>query len=232
MIHPAEARCLRRMRGLLQRGLSFGFGQECVEGLDFGGREGDAGVLPGPAVARLDALHDGAGGTGGNRSQLDRPPGIFQLAVLRLQSLLLQGAEELFDMPALPIPANHAPGHRRILEPMGGQKPPRNRLGARRRIHLANLDKADFHRLGQPFLPGQIGRAPDRAHFFLKTGPKRVTRLAVRAGRSGRARKAIKAVPANCSGAEESLPPPSSAAPFLDRAIRHGAGQDVKARPI
>ena len=72
----------RRMRGLLQRGVSFAFGQECGEGLDFEGLDGDAGVLPGPAVARLDALHDGTGGTGGNRSQLDQPPGVFQLAVL------------------------------------------------------------------------------------------------------------------------------------------------------
>ena len=86
-------KCFRRMRVLLQRGLSFEFGQECVEGLDFGGREGDAGVLPGPAVARLDALHDGAGGTCGNRSQLDQPPGFFQLAFLQAKSLLLQGAE-------------------------------------------------------------------------------------------------------------------------------------------
>ena len=44
----------RRMRVLLERGLAFEFGQECVEGLDFGGREGDPGVLPGPAIARLD----------------------------------------------------------------------------------------------------------------------------------------------------------------------------------
>ena len=35
----------RRMRVLLERGLAFEFGQECVKGLDFGGREGDAGVL-------------------------------------------------------------------------------------------------------------------------------------------------------------------------------------------
>ena len=98
---------------------------------------------------------------------------------------------------------------------MGGQKPPQGGLGALRRIHLADLDKADFHRLGQPrlpgqsLLPGQIGGALERAHFFLKTGPKRVTSLAVRAGRPGRARNATLAVPANCNGAEESLPPPS-----------------------
>ena len=61
-----------------------------MEGLDFGGREGDLGVLPGPTVARLDELHDGAGSSGGNRSQLDQPPGIFQLAVLQLQSLLFR----------------------------------------------------------------------------------------------------------------------------------------------
>jgi hypothetical protein len=42
----------RRMRVLLERRLAFEFGQECVEGLDFGGREGDPGVLPGPSVAR------------------------------------------------------------------------------------------------------------------------------------------------------------------------------------
>ena len=101
-----RGKCFRRMRVLLQRGLSFEFGQECVEGLDFGGREGDAGTLPGPAVARLDAVQDGAGGTGGNRRQLAQPPGVFQLAVLQVQSLLLQGAEEVFDMPARPIPAN------------------------------------------------------------------------------------------------------------------------------
>ena len=92
---------------------------------------------------------------------------------------------------------------------MGGQKPPQGGLGALRRVHLADLDKADFHRLGQPRLPGQIGGALERAHFLLETGQKRVTSLAVRAGRPGRARNAIKAVPANCSGAEESLPPPS-----------------------
>jgi hypothetical protein len=57
--------------------------------------------MPRSAIARLDELHDGAGGAGGNRGQLDQPPGIFQLAVLQLQSRLFQGAEELFDMPAL-----------------------------------------------------------------------------------------------------------------------------------
>jgi hypothetical protein len=60
----------RRMRVLLERGLAFEFGQDCVEDFDFGGREGDPGVLPGPAIARLDELHDGGSGTGGNRGQL------------------------------------------------------------------------------------------------------------------------------------------------------------------
>ncbi len=105
----------RRMRVLRERGLAFEFGQDCVEDFDFGGREGDLGVLPGPAIARLDELHDGASGTGGNRGQLDQPPGVFQLAVFQLQTLLFQGAEELLDMPALPVPANHAPGHRRRI---------------------------------------------------------------------------------------------------------------------
>jgi len=48
------------MRGLLERGLAFEFGQECVEGFDFGGREGDPGVLPGPAIARLSGQIGGA----------------------------------------------------------------------------------------------------------------------------------------------------------------------------
>ena len=110
---------------------------------------------------------------------------------------------------ALPVAANPAPGHRRIPDAMGGQNPPQDGLGARRRTHLADLDQADFHRLGQSRLPGQIGGALERAHFFLKTGQKRVTSLAVRAGRPGRARNATLAVPANCNGAEASLPPPS-----------------------
>ena len=154
----------RRMRVLLERGHAFA-SEECVQGLDFGGRKSDPGVLFGSSITRLDKLHDGA--------------------------------------------ANHAPGHRRILDPMGGQKPPQGGLGTRRRIHLADLDKADFHRLGQPRLPGQIGGAIERAHFFLKTGQKRATNLAVQAGRPERARNAVKAMPAICRGAEESLPPPS-----------------------
>jgi hypothetical protein len=68
------------MRVLLERGLAFELGQDCVEDFDFGGREGDPGVLPGPAIARLDELHDGASGTGGNRGQLD------QLVLSRLRS--------------------------------------------------------------------------------------------------------------------------------------------------
>ena len=53
-------KCFRRMRVLLERGLAFEFGQDCLEDFDFGGREGDPGVLPGPAITRLDELHDGA----------------------------------------------------------------------------------------------------------------------------------------------------------------------------
>ncbi len=41
----------RRMRVVLERGLAFEFGQECVEGLDFRGREGNLGVLPRSAIA-------------------------------------------------------------------------------------------------------------------------------------------------------------------------------------
>ena len=44
----------RRMRVFLERGLAFEFGQECVEGRDFGGREGDPGVLSGPDLAVAD----------------------------------------------------------------------------------------------------------------------------------------------------------------------------------
>jgi hypothetical protein len=155
-------KCFRRMRVLLESGLAFEFGLDCVEGFDFGGREGNPGVLPGPAIARLDELHDGASGTGSNRGQLDQPPGVFQLAIFQLQALLFQGAEELLDMPVLPVPANHAQGHRRILDAMGGHNPPQDGLGARRRIHLADLNPADFHRLGQSLLPGQTGGALER----------------------------------------------------------------------
>ena len=45
-------KCFRRMRVLLESGLAFEFGLDCVEDFDFGGREGNPGVLPGPAIAR------------------------------------------------------------------------------------------------------------------------------------------------------------------------------------
>lgn len=56
------------------------------------------------------------------------------------------------------------------------------------------------------------------------TRPKRVTRLAVRAGRPGRAQRD--------QGRASQLQRRRGelAAPFLDRVIRHGVGQDVKAR--
>jgi hypothetical protein len=155
-------KCFRRMRVLLERGLTFECGQDCVKDFDFGGREGDPGVLPRPAIARLDELHDGASGTGGSRGQLDQPPGVFQLAVFQLQALLFQSAEELLDMPALPVAANHAPGHRRIFDATGGQKPLQDGIGAWRRIYFADLDQTDLHRLGQSLLPGQIGGALER----------------------------------------------------------------------
>ncbi len=78
---------------------------ERVEDLYFGGREGEPVFSPGPSIARLDKLHDRAGGGGGNRNGLDQTLGLFQMTLLQLESLLVQGTEELLNMAALPIPA-------------------------------------------------------------------------------------------------------------------------------
>ena len=86
---------------------------------------------------------------------------------------------------------------------MGGQKPPQDGLGARWRIHLADLDQADVHRLGQSLLPGQIGGALERD--------------AAKAGHQpGGAGRTARACAQPC---ESSAPQPSSSASTVTRGL-------------
>jgi hypothetical protein len=59
-----------RVRVLLQCGCAFDLRRQVFEGRYFFAREGDLGGLRGPAVARLNQLHDRAGGARGDGGQL------------------------------------------------------------------------------------------------------------------------------------------------------------------
>ena len=68
------------------------------------------------------------------------------------QALLLQGAEELLDDPALLVPGDDAPGDGRVGDRVGGQQPPEDRLGALGRIDLGHLDQDAAPALRQALL--------------------------------------------------------------------------------
>jgi len=127
------------MRVLLEGGFPFEGRDERPERVDLLGAEGDSGVLFGSAVPGLHQLHDDGGGLGGDGDQLEQALGGIQLAILELKTLLLEGAEELLDGPTLAVPTHDPPSHGLVRHLVGGEQPPQDRLGARRRIDLRDL---------------------------------------------------------------------------------------------
>src|SRR5439155_11019691 len=112
-------------------------GERC----DLVGIEGKPDGLMTTAVARLQKLDGDDGRLGSNRDQLEEPVGGSDLAVFEPEALRLEEAVELLDQPALLVPFDEAPGIFCTCQPVGGEKPPVQRLCAGPRIDLTHIDQ-------------------------------------------------------------------------------------------
>src|ERR1700716_4279071 len=129
------------MRVLLFGGVAF---ETILQGLEqrqlflrdyVGGRAIDG------AVSGEDQLHDLGGGDHCDGGELEQGFGRFDLAALDVETLALAGAEQLFDVPALAIPADDLQCLRNRRNLMSGKETPMDRLldGG---IKLPDLDQA------------------------------------------------------------------------------------------
>src|SRR6266567_4248888 len=148
---------VRGMRVFLARGVALHFLIEDGDQFDLVLGEGKTCRLGVAAVAGLHELDDDGSGAGGNGGQLAEAIGGCQLAVFDAQSLELQGAEELLDDPALPVPADDPPGIGEGLDVMGGQQDPMDGLSLFWRMRLDDLDDIDGNAGRQAFFDGVLG---------------------------------------------------------------------------
>ena len=198
----------------LEGGFAFEFWQKRLQGIHLHGGENDSGLLHGLTVTGLDELHDGAGCACCDGRELYQPFGGFDLAILQLKPLLLEGSEELLNDPALPIPTDHAPGHGGIPDLVGRQQSPQNGLPICRRVNFADFDQTDLDRRSQVFV------VPDQMSRPLKRNP-RETRFQM--GGAGWAAGSRAKLDRSCARQLQRRCR-KLAATFLDRPIVHGAG--------
>src|SRR6185369_10233430 len=124
-------------------------GFDSLQGVDFVVAEGNRGGLDALTVTRLDELHDQCGGMSCDGGELEQALCGFDLAVFEVQTLLLEGAEQLLDGPAPLVPINDLPCFGRALNLVRGQQAPAQRLLASRWVEFPDLDDPQAHAVWQ-----------------------------------------------------------------------------------
>src|SRR5882757_4457363 len=129
------------MRVLLFGGVAFETSLQGLEHRQLFLRDHVGGRAIDGAVSGEDQLHDLGGGDHCDGGELEQGFGRFDLAALDVETLALAGAEQLFDVPALAIPADDLQCLRNRRNLMSGKETPMDRLldGG---IKLPDLDQA------------------------------------------------------------------------------------------
>src|SRR5271167_365485 len=156
------------MRVLLLWGSPFESGLVEGEGVDFLGREDLLGRDRRGAVTGADELHDTGRREGAEEGEFDEGLSALDLTGLDVETLALQGPEQLLDIPALAIPLDDVQGIFRGLDRVGCQQPPVQWRWflARARAALANIDDVEDDAVGRGSSRARGPAQPARAHEF------------------------------------------------------------------
>jgi hypothetical protein len=119
--------------------------------------ESVAGRLGALSVTGLNKLQDDCGSLRGHGSEFEQPIGGFDSAVFELESLQFENPEQLLYGPALLVPVDDAPPRSCILDLMGCQQIPMQRLDVGWCISFDNIDQSKLDCLRQV---GRLGRRP------------------------------------------------------------------------
>jgi hypothetical protein len=150
------------MRVLLLGGTPFEGGVLEAESFDLVGGEDLPGGDCDGAVASVDELHDAGGSEGGQEGEFAQAVSGLDLTGLDIEALALEYPEQLLDAPALAIPFDDLLGLCSGVDDVRGQQPPmQQRLWARTRAALADVDDIESDALGQRCAPLAL---PVRAH--------------------------------------------------------------------
>jgi hypothetical protein len=174
-------------------------------------------------------LHGGRGGDERDDDKLFESFAVLNDALLDAQSLPFESSEQLFDVPAHAVPADHRECLSNTLAPVCRQQAPQDRLPARHGINLAHFDSEQLD-LGGSTRIRAVARSPDadgaNAHSqFRPVGAafpirpcREIDLIAVhfRKGRHCRKQLAAASQSAIAAGAREQMGPRvGQARPFL-----------------
>src|SRR5215472_5992593 len=173
---PGQA--VGRMRVLLLDGAPLQLGLQCTQDVNLLGAEHAAcGWTLAAGGARQRKLHGDGSGDERNDDELFENLAILDDALLDSQSLPFESPEQLFDIPAQAIPADHGECLHDSLDPVRGQQAPQDRLLARRSIDLAHLDGEQLDLRGSSGIRAVLG--PLDTHAAEANGQFRPTGAAV-----------------------------------------------------
>src|SRR6266700_3455903 len=139
---PFEA--VRRMGILLFWGSPLQLLLQGTQNLDLSFVEHAAGGRPlAIGCAREHELHRDGCGDESDHGELFENLAILDDTLLNSQSLSFESSEQLLDVPAQAIPADHGEGLRDSLDPVRGQQPPQDRFLARSEEHTSELQSRE-----------------------------------------------------------------------------------------